>query len=153
MTSEITRERFLEFDEIYRQNCADYGIPSKPRECIEFLCSESVRGRFTQLYLAVMEGNVVAGLLVLFSPTTVNYYVPCLRASFRSQQPGSLLIDHAVQEAHSRGLRYWNWESSPAKTLAFTLSKSDGARRKLAIGCTSVHSSRKKQSEGWGVIA
>lgn len=115
VTSEVTPDRLSTFYEIYRQNCADFGIPLKPRECIELLASDAVRGRHSQFYFASMKGEIVAGLLVLFSPSTVSYYVPCSRADYRVHQPGTLLIDEAVKDAQRRGLKYWNWESSPSR--------------------------------------
>jgi len=115
VTTDLTRDSLATFYEIYRQNCADFGIPLKPRECIEFLASDAVRGKHSQFYFASMEDQIVAGLLVLFSPSTVSYYVPCSRADYRTHQPGTLLIDEAVKDAQRRGLKYWNWESSPSR--------------------------------------
>lgn len=115
VTSEVTRERLESFFEIYWQNCTDHGIPPKPRACLEFLTAAKVRGALTQVYFAIMEDKLVAGLLVVFSPATASYYLPCSAAEFRSHQPGPLLIDRAVQDARSRGIRFWNWESSPGR--------------------------------------
>ncbi len=115
VNSEVTSERLAGFYEIYSQNCRDYDIPLKPRECIEFLAQDGIKGRHSQFYFASMEGQLVAGLLVLFSPSTASYYIPCSRADYRLHQPGTLLINEAVNDARSRRLKYWNWESSPGR--------------------------------------
>ena len=115
VTSDVTVERLERMFEIYWQNCADYGIPPKPRACLEFLTSKDALGSLTQVYFAMLGDAVVAGLLVVFSPITLSYYLPCSSSEYRNQQPGSLLIDRAVRDARSRGIRFWNWESSPGR--------------------------------------
>lgn len=128
VTTEVTAERLAAFYEIYRQNCSDYGIPPKPWECVEFLADEKIRGRFTQIYFAILEGTVIAGLLVLFSPATASYYMPCSLANYRSLQPGTLLIAKAMEDAKRRGLNYWNWESSPDRSGVYQFKKKWGSR-------------------------
>ncbi len=128
VSCEITPERLRDFYEIYCQNCEDYGIPQKPWECIESLTSENLRGGFTQLYFAILEDKVIAGLLVLFSRVTASYYIPCSLEEHRSHQPGTLLVDRAVRDARSRGLKYFNWESSPGRDSGvYTFKKRWGA--------------------------
>jgi hypothetical protein len=115
VSSEVTDERLSAFYEIYRRNCADYGIPLKPWECIQSLAGDAARGKYTHFYFAYIDGNLVAGLLVLFSPLTASYYIPCSVAEFRTHQPGTLLAERAMSDARSLGLKYWNWESSPGR--------------------------------------
>jgi hypothetical protein len=119
VTSEITTERADRFYQIYAQNCNDYGIPLKPRRVIDALLSLASegagvdgRGRVS-CRLAIKDQEVIAGLLMLWGPTTASYYLPCTAPDARSLQPGTVLIDDAVNEACRRGVRYWNWESSP----------------------------------------
>ncbi len=101
--------------QIYARNCEDYGIPAKPRECIEHLVRVSQGSSRILGYSAKLDGKVIAALLVWHAPQTVSYYLPCTDPEFRTLQPGSLLIDHAVREAARKGLKYWNWERSPEK--------------------------------------
>ena len=115
ITSDVTGERLERFFEIYWQNCLDYDIPPKPRACLEFLTKKEALGATTQIYFAMLGDLLVAGLLVVFSPSTMSYYLPCSAAEYRSHQPGSLLIDRAIKDARSRGIRFWNWESSPRR--------------------------------------
>lgn len=115
VTTELSDETLAVFYEIYRQNCADYGIPLKPWECVQSLADDAARGKYTHFYFAHLDGKLVAGLLVLFSSLTASYYIPCSVAEFRTHQPGTLLVEHAVRDARSRGMKYWNWESSPGR--------------------------------------
>jgi Acetyltransferase (GNAT) domain len=115
VSCDLTPQYLDTFYEIYEKNCEDYDIPLKSRACIEALADDSVRGKFTQFYLAFKDGQLIAGLLAMFSPVTASYYVPCSLAEYRTYQPGTLLVDFAAREARDRGLRYWNWESSPGR--------------------------------------
>ncbi|MBN1269871.1 MAG: GNAT family N-acetyltransferase [Kiritimatiellae bacterium] len=115
VTQEILPERIRGFYDIYEQNCRDYGIPLKPRACIEYLLGEPLRGRCTDAYFAVRDDELLAGLLVIRSPVTVSYYLPCATAEARTLQPGTLLVDEAVRRAREEGARFWNWESSPGR--------------------------------------
>lgn len=112
-STEVTPQRIDRFYEIYCQNCADAGIPVKPRAAVDFLADKGVAAGNVKLYFALQGGEMVSGLMVICSPVTASYYLPCTLKEKRSLQAGSLLIDAAVQELTARGLRFWNWESSP----------------------------------------
>jgi len=116
VSQEITSEAIDAFYTVYAQNCRDHGIPVKSRRSVEALTGPGCLGRWTDLYLARHEGQLIGGLLVLRSPQTVSYYMPCTRRDARSLQPGTLLADHAMRNARARGVRFWNWESSPSRT-------------------------------------
>jgi len=113
VSREVTSERLDAFYAIYCKNCLDRSIPLKPRDCVEFLIRPENLGRRTQIYFALQEGELIAGLLIVFSPATVSYYIPCTRDDARTLQPGTLLVDAAIQDMRSNGLRFWNWEGSP----------------------------------------
>lgn len=115
ISKEVTRERIDVFYNIYEQNCMEFGIPQKPKECIVALTHSSIVGRFADIFFAVHENRLIGGLLVLRSPLTASYYLPCTLTSARALQPGSLLIHYAISKAQSCGLQFWNWESSPSR--------------------------------------
>jgi len=100
--------------EIYRQNCADHGIPLKPKEGIEFLLTNGIDIGRVSCYLALEGEIVVAGLIIIWGPRIVSYYLPCSTARGRSLQANTVLIDWGIKEARRRGVRFWNWESSPS---------------------------------------
>jgi hypothetical protein len=114
VSSEVTLERMRFFYQIYEQNCIDYGIPLKPPQAIEYLMEGGVSEKKARCYFGYLKGKMVAGLMILYSPCTASYYIPCTLAEARTIQPGSMLIDRAIQDAKQIGIRYWNWESSPS---------------------------------------
>ncbi len=105
----------LAMNSIYQKNCSDYGIPPKPLDCLRFLINQSAENGSTTTWLATIDDKIVAGLVMIFSPSTASYYLPCSVHEYRTQQPSTLLIHHAMLEAKRRGIEYWNWESSPSK--------------------------------------
>jgi hypothetical protein len=115
ISKEVTPERVETFYTIYQQNCYDHGIPLKPKKCVEFLVDEGILGKHTDIYFAFHRDEMIGGLLIIWSSLTASYYVPCGLASARTLQPGTLLIEQAVQDARARGIRIWNWESSPSR--------------------------------------
>ena len=101
--------------DIYIQNCTDYGIPPKSKECIDLLVSQSSASGNTESYIALVDGKVIGGLIMVYSEKTASYYLPCSIHEYRSYQPTTLLIKHSMDLCIERGLTHWNWESSPSK--------------------------------------
>ncbi|MEO8769689.1 MAG: GNAT family N-acetyltransferase [Ferruginibacter sp.] len=115
LSTDINDEKVNTLFEIYTQNCIDYSIPPKPKSFIESLASASRKGEQVDFCFAHYENEIVGGMIVLYSATTLSYYLPCSLTSARTIQPVTVMIDHALQQAKQRGLKYWNWESSPTK--------------------------------------
>jgi hypothetical protein len=115
VSTDHTPSRFDQFCSIYSQNCRDYGIPLKPRACLERLVAIDVLERHSRIYYAIQNNDVIGALLLLHSPAAVSYYVPCTRHDARNLQPGTLLVDRAFQDMRALGVRIWNWESSPSR--------------------------------------
>ncbi len=113
ISESVTPEKLAILIDIYNENCADYGIPPKPRKFIERLGKSAADGRHLEIYFAYHEEEIIGGLIVIFSKTTLSYYLPCSRDSSRSLQAVTFMIDHAFKKAKGRGIKYWNWESSP----------------------------------------
>src|SRR5207245_8037135 len=99
--------------DIYEANCTQYGIPLKPRSCIESLVAAAASSCRIRAYSAKLAGRMIGALIMQWGPKTASYYLPCSSAEHRSLQAGTLLIDHACRDAIAHGIRYWNWESSP----------------------------------------
>jgi hypothetical protein len=96
---------------IYADNAASAGIPLKPRSFIDdTLAFETA----FEWLVAEREGRVVAALLSGFGPLTASYVLPAAAAQERPFQPSAFLLDHAISRFRERGVRYWNFESSPA---------------------------------------
>jgi hypothetical protein len=62
-----------------------------------------------RVYSAKLDGRTISALLVFFHNDACDYYTPATVAELRGQQPGSLLIHHAMQDAVRRGCLHWNW--------------------------------------------
>lgn len=95
--------------ELHHENMAAMGGTHKEWPVFQALAGTLRYGRDYRVYGARADGETVAALMVLFYNNTVEYFVPATRAEFRVQQPMSLLIYHAMQEAAARGYRWWNW--------------------------------------------
>lgn len=115
ISKEVSAERVDQFYELYHMNCVEYDIPIKPKPCVERLFRENHLGKHSDAYFALRDNEMIGGLLMVWSPLTASYYIPCTLPSARTLQPGTLLIDRAVQDARQRGIRYWNWEASPSR--------------------------------------
>lgn len=101
--------------EMYKKNCEDYGIPLKPFEAIDYLVKNSSEKATTNTYTAWLNDQMIGALIMVYSPTTASYYLPCSLHEYRSFQPTSLLIKYAMDRSIERGLKFWNWEASPSK--------------------------------------
>ncbi len=111
----FTSEDIRTIYKIYEQNCMDYGIPLKPFEAMRFLLEDASASSNRKMFIAEHEGVIIGALLMLYSRSTASYYIPCSRHDYRNLQPNPLLIARAITDALERGLRIWNWESSPSK--------------------------------------
>lgn len=115
VSRDVTPERINRFYEIYMENCRDHNIPPKPRAAVDFLFQRGLKTNQVTATFAVHEGKVVGGLMMIWSPGVASYYIPCSAADARTLQPNTVLIVDALEEAKRRGVRYWNWESSPTR--------------------------------------
>lgn len=115
ISSQITPENVDAFWEIYQQNCLDYNIPLKPRTAIAALVETGISSGRVRCYWAWHEAKMIAGLMMLWSPQTASYYLPCSLTDARHLQPGTALVDFALRDARQQGIQYWNWESSPSR--------------------------------------
>jgi hypothetical protein len=61
------------------------------------------------LHVATLHGRPVAALLLLRFQRTIEYITPVVVESFRSVQPLSFLIYHAMLDGVTAGFREWNW--------------------------------------------
>ena len=112
VSTERTSGNLSQFYSLYEQNCKDVGIPLKPRACVEYLAANTDQ---VGMYFAFCKGEIVGGLLMLWTGITAIYYIPCSLADARHLEPGVLLIARAMEDARARGVRFWNWEGSPSR--------------------------------------
>lgn len=74
---------------------------------------EAIRKVFSpnsrHLWMASINNEPAAALLLLYYNKTVEYFVPVVNVNFRPQQPLSLLIYSAMLDAIEKGFYWWNW--------------------------------------------
>lgn len=114
ISTDITDEAVNKLYEIYIQNCTDYSIPPKPKQFVDGLAAASKNGENVDFYFSIFENEIVGGLIVVYSASTLSYYLPCSLDSARTLQPTTVMIDKAFEKAKQNGLQYWNWEASPS---------------------------------------
>ncbi|MGB0165231.1 MAG: peptidoglycan bridge formation glycyltransferase FemA/FemB family protein [Luteibaculum sp.] len=115
ISSEINDSICSDFYKIYLDNCQKFGIPIKPKTVVDKLLEMARKSERVKYYGAFKSGHLISGLIVLYGPQTVSYYLPCSDLKYRNLQANSLLIAHAMEEAQQNGMKIWNWEASPDK--------------------------------------
>lgn len=107
---ESSKIAMTDFWAIHEENMAAIGAQPKNRRIIEAILSVFETERDFRLYLARNGSEIVSGLLVFYFQDFAEYWMPATKQSHRSQQPLSLLISQALQDAvRDKGSRYWNW--------------------------------------------
>ncbi len=61
------------------------------------------------IYTASKDGQLIAGLLAFYFNQKVEYFTPVVKKEFRTFQPLSLIIYHAMIDAAQKGFTWWNW--------------------------------------------
>ncbi len=95
--------------EIHRENIEALGGRAKELSFFEAVPRHFETGSEFEVYVALLDGEVVAGLLVFFFNDTVEYFTPAVHHEYRSDQPLALLLIEAMAAAARRGCRRWNW--------------------------------------------
>jgi hypothetical protein len=105
-TDEDWAWRFLH--DVHVENMAAVGGKAKPWPhfaAMRKALPEDWRG----LSVAMLGGQPVAALLLLYFNGTVEYFTPVIKHDFRPLQPMSFLIWSGMTDALARGFRRWNW--------------------------------------------
>ena len=96
---------------LYETHCTNmHALSGKPKSRRHF---DALRRRFTgggaRISLACLDGEPVAGLLLLTYGSVVEYLMPVTTVEKRALQPLSFLIWNALLECTRKGFRVWNW--------------------------------------------
>lgn len=81
----------------------------KPDEFFRVLPEVLEPGRDFDLYVARLDGQVAAMLLLLYGGRVVEYFIPVVEPALRHTQASAALLFRAMQDAASRGYALWNW--------------------------------------------
>ncbi|MEI8109577.1 MAG: peptidoglycan bridge formation glycyltransferase FemA/FemB family protein [Chitinophagia bacterium] len=90
-------------------NMTAIGGKPKPKAFYENFPSYYQAGKDYNIYLASFQSEPIAAMLVFYFNGTVEYYTPVIVEKYRSMQPLSLLIYHAMIDASKIGYVRWNW--------------------------------------------
>lgn len=95
---------------IHAENMATIGGRPKPAGFPEAVGKNFKYGEDYKVYVAKSHNKIIAGLVVFYFQDTVEYFMPAIKAQYRSSQAISGLIMLAMREAiQERRSRLWNW--------------------------------------------
>ena len=95
--------------EIHRDNIEALGGRAKELGFFEEVPRHFEAGNDFEVHVALLDDEVVAGLLVFLFNGTVEYFTPAVHHDHRAEQPLALLLVEAMTAAAQRGCRRWNW--------------------------------------------
>jgi hypothetical protein len=104
-------KRSTDFDPLFTMHkggMESKGGRVKPRSFFEAIPEHIPTEQYDLLY-ALKDGEVIAGLLLFYDGSTVEYFTPAYDFEHRDDQATSMLIFEAMQDAVSNGFRYWNF--------------------------------------------
>lgn len=94
---------------VHAQNMTRVGGRTKPTADFAVLRDCFAPGTGSALWVAEHDAVPIAYLLCLYAGQVVEYFTPATVEGFRSQQPMSLLIHHAMCDAVQQRRLWWNW--------------------------------------------
>ncbi len=109
VSSSTTPEHVRDLYQLHVSNMNDLGGLAKPLTFFEHLTRVLEPGTEWKLWRAECEGQTIAMMLLLYYKDMIEYYTPVVQREYRSQQPLSLLLFHAMAEGMKRGYRFWNF--------------------------------------------
>jgi len=94
---------------VHEDNMRQIGGLAKPRRFFDALPRHFRPGQDYLLYVARLDGEKVAAVLVFCYNRTVEYYTPVVRKEYRDSQALSAAIFRAMCDAAAHGYAWWNW--------------------------------------------
>ncbi len=106
---ENTHEAFDFLKKTHNENMSVIGGPAKRDSFFEYVQKKMIPNKEYNLFVARMNNQPIASLLLFYFNKTVEYYVPVVVEEYRTYQALSLIIYEAMIEAMNRGYKNWNW--------------------------------------------
>jgi hypothetical protein len=106
---EVDNEAVPFLIKVHEENMREIGGLAKPRLFFDALPLHFRPGQDYRLYVARLEGEPVAAMLVFFYNRIVEYYTPVLCREHRDSQALSAAIYRAMCDATVLGYAWWNW--------------------------------------------
>lgn len=114
---------------IHRENIEALGGRPKDPGFFDAVPRHFDAGTEFDVHVALLDNEMVAGLLVFYFGGTVEYFTPAVHHDHRSDQPLALLLVEAMVTATRRGCRRWNWGGTwTSQDGVFRFKRKWGAR-------------------------
>lgn len=95
--------------ETHHENMSSIGGKAKPRSFFDEIRTCFKFNEDYCIYEAKFEGKPIASMLIFKFNDCIEYFTPVILQEYRSLQPLSFLIYHAMKELSISGYKYWNW--------------------------------------------
>jgi hypothetical protein len=107
----VTREpdALGELHALHRQNIEAIGGRAKPASFFAAVPRHFTAGEEFDVYVARLDGETAALLLVFWLGAAAEYYTPAIAPRHRPAQPLAAILHVALADAAARGLRAFNW--------------------------------------------
>jgi len=106
---EINNSCFEFLKNTHNENMKTIDGKSKPNSFFKLIGRYFESEKDYNLYIGILDGRPIAGLLLFYYNKVVEYYIPVIVQEFRTLQPLALIIYQAMIDAFKRGYRVWNW--------------------------------------------
>lgn len=94
--------------ETHEQNMSAIGGLAKRRDFFD-LVPQIMDQKDWAIYVASLNGQPIAALLLFYFNRTVEYFTPVIIEEFRNMQALALIIYRAMNDARHDGFENWNW--------------------------------------------
>jgi len=95
--------------ETHKQNMQAIGGKPKSDMFFELFPKYFEAGKDFNIYVATIDRQKIASMLLFYHNQTIEYYTPVIVAEFREKQPLSRLIFQAMLDGMRNGYNLWNW--------------------------------------------
>lgn len=109
VTVEIDNNQIDFLYRVHQENMLAIGGKPKDRKFFESVADYFQVGKQFDIYVAKLDDNIIAALLVFYFNHVVEYYTPVIVERYRTYQPLSLIIFEAMLKSASNGFTWWNW--------------------------------------------
>lgn len=94
---------------VHRQNMSEIGGRAKSPRFFDTFPRHFQAERDYRIYVAKLDGEPVAALLLFYFNKTVEYFTPVTVNVHRNSQPMALIVYRAMIDAAAQGFSRWNW--------------------------------------------
>jgi hypothetical protein len=94
---------------VHEENMREIGGLAKTRNFFTLIPKHYRADKDYKIYVARLDGQPVAAMLVFYFNRTAEYYTPVVLKDFRDTQALSAVIHTAMSDASKAGFAWWNW--------------------------------------------